>query len=118
MIYEDDIHKRVWAIYEAYKMPDTVMFHIANEAIRGPKERVRFKEMGGIPGVPDFFCGALGKSFFLELKRPDGRLSKAQKELIPRLAHNGMATMVEYSTIEAVRLLQNRGVIDPTVKFS
>ncbi len=118
MIYEDEIHVRVWALYEAYKAPEAVMFHISNEGIRGPRERAKFKAMGGVAGVPDFFCAARQRGFFLELKRAKGRLSDAQKDMIGALGHQGLPTLIAYDLEEAIRLLQRQGVLRDDVKFS
>lgn len=117
MTYEDEIHVRVWAIYQAYKTPESVMWHNHNEGIRGPRERAKFKAMGGVAGVPDFFCAARQRAFFLELKRAKGRLSDAQKDMIGALGHQGLPTLIAYDLEEAIRLLQRQGVLRDDVKF-
>ena len=118
MTSEQSIHERVWALYQAYRSPDAVMFHVASEGIRGPRERATFKAMGGVAGVPDFFCAARQRSFFLELKKPGGRLSVAQKDMIGALGHQGVPTLIAYGLEEAVRFLQRQGVLRADVKFS
>ena len=115
---EQSIHERVWALYQAYRDADAVMWHIANEGIRGPRERAKFKAMGGVPGVPDFFCAARQRAFFLELKRPHGRLSPDQKDLIDAHARQGLPTLVAFTVYEAARLLQIHGVLRSDVTFS
>lgn len=118
MTSEQSIHERVWAIYQAFRAPDAVMFHVASEGIRGPRERAKFKAMGGVAGVPDFFCAARQRAFFLELKRPGGRLSDAQKDMIGALGHHGVPTLIAYNLEEAVRFLQRQGVLRPDVRFT
>jgi len=115
---EDSIQERLWKLYEAYRSYDAVMFHIENEGIRGPRERARFKRMGGIKGVADFFCGARGRSFFLELKGPNGKISDEQFELVSRNVANGISTLFAHSLEQAVKILQHEGVLRSDIKFS
>ena len=118
MTSEQSIHERVWALYEAYGEPDAVMFHIENEGIRGPRERAKFKRMGGVAGVPDLLCMARGRAFFLELKRAKGRVSDAQFELAARCVKHGVSTLFAYSLDQAVAMLQHEGVLRADIKFT
>ena len=118
MTTEQSIHERVWALYVAYGEPGAVMFHIENEGIRGPRERAKFKRMGGIKGPADFFCGARGRSFFLELKRPNGKISDEQFDLANKIAANGVSTLFAKSLGQAVKMLQHEGVLRSDVRFT
>jgi hypothetical protein len=115
---EDSIQERLWKLYEAYRSDDAVMFHIENEGIRGHRERAKFKRMGGVKGVADFFCGARGRSFFLELKRAKGKISDEQFELAAKNVANGISTLFAYSLEQAVKILQHEGVLRSDIKFS
>lgn len=118
MTYEQSIHERVWALYQAFKAPGAVLFHIANEGIRGPRERAKFKAMGGVAGVPDFQWMARGRVGFLEMKRAKGKVSAEQRDFIGAAYAQGVTTHVAYSAIEAAEFLQSTGVLRADVKFT
>lgn len=117
MISEQSIHERVWALFAAYGAPGAVLFHISNEGIRGPRERAKFKAMGGIPGVPDFQWMARGRVGFLELKRAKGRVSDAQQDFCRQAKAQGVTTHVARSVEAAAEFLQTIGVLRADIKF-
>ena len=55
-------------------------FHPPNGGGRSKAEAGVFKALGVRPGVPDICLVFRGKLFGIEVKGPDGRVSKAQRE--------------------------------------
>jgi hypothetical protein len=68
-------------------------YAIPNGGSRHPVEAARLKAQGVLPGVPDIFIPlprGIYHGMYIELKRTrGGRLSQAQKEMIPRLREQG-----------------------------
>lgn len=85
------------------------LFAIPNGGARRPAEAAILKGEGVAPGVPDTMlpvarCGAHG--LFVEMKAPNGRESKEQREKIDELVADGYACVVAYDAecaIEATR---------------
>lgn len=76
------------------KWPELALaFHIANGGSRNKIEAARLKAQGVKAGIPDIFIPVARQGFhglFIELKRrAGGRLSAAQKEVIPLLREQG-----------------------------
>jgi hypothetical protein len=115
---EQSIHERVWAVYQAYKAPGAILYHIPNGEKRGPRVAAKLKRMGVVAGVPDFQCIARGRVSFLELKRARGRVSTVQSEFCGEAYANGVTTFVARSAQEAVECLQSLGVLRADVHFS
>lgn len=88
--------------------PGVVYWHTPNGGDRDGFEAKRFKEIGVKAGLHDLFflrptqfeCGVFGLLFGVELKKLDGRLSKAQKEMHPRLTGAGMAASIVADTLK------------------
>ena len=57
-----------------------VMWHTENEGKRNGRAQMRFKTMGGTPGVADLIWFYGGEFFAFELKTQTGTQSKSQKE--------------------------------------
>ena len=117
MSSEQSIHERVWALFHGYKATGAVMFHIPNGEKRGPRVAAKLKRMGVLAGVPDFCCMARGRVFFLELKRPKGRVSSDQLDFCHEAYAHGVTTFIAYSVEEAVERLQSLGALRADVKF-
>lgn len=69
-----------------------LLFHIPNGGQRKSGEAGRLKAMGTVPGMPDLCLPVRTQRFgalYIELKKPGGKLSKAQEERIPRLREAG-----------------------------
>jgi hypothetical protein len=114
---ESTIQRELWKLIEAYKLPGTRIFHVANGEWRSPRTAKRLKEMGVLPGVPDFCFIAENKVGFLEMKTEKGSLSDVQLDFMGAVAFHGVVVDVAHSVIEGARILQQRGVIDPTIRF-
>ena len=114
---ETKIQIELWKVIEAYRMPGVRIWHVPNGERRDIKTAKRLKEMGVVPGVPDFHYFARRKFGVLELKKPGGKLSKDQIRFMDDADAQGFRCDVAYSVIEAARILQAVGIIDPSIKF-
>jgi hypothetical protein len=74
---------------------------------RKPVEAAILKGLGATAGVPDVLLWHAGKSYAIELKSEDGRLSEAQAEMLRRLADAGTITAVSHGIDRAVRQLED-----------
>jgi len=79
--------KGTWKVRPA-KRPGVIGWHTPNGGSRHGAEAKRFKEMGALAGIPDYFH-LWGGLFGLEFKKPGGVLSEAQRDLIPQLIAAG-----------------------------
>lgn len=115
---ETSIQIELWKLIEAYRLPGVIIYHVPNGEKRHIRTARRLKEMGVTPGVLDLPYIANGRAGYLELKKGDGALSKPQLDFIAQCAGQGVRVDVAYSVIEAAQILQSRGVLDPTIKFT
>jgi hypothetical protein len=85
-----------------------VVFAVPNGGYRGKREAGRLKAEGVKAGIPDIVVpiprGGYG-SLFIEMKRPGGRISPAQKAMMSKLAAVGNRCVVCYSHQEAIGAL-------------
>jgi hypothetical protein len=94
--------------------PGVEIVHIPNGGSRtgGWVEGANLKRIGTVPGVPDLMIlGPNGQARVLEVKRPGGQLSEAQREFLARLDLAGCEYAVVYSVEEAVAACRNWGVV-------
>jgi hypothetical protein len=95
--------------------PDLALgFAVPNGGYRTPTTAAKLQAEGVRPGVPDWMLpvargGHIGLA--IEFKRPDGELSKAQREYLPRLAGAGWKVAIHTDASEALleALLYLRG---------
>lgn len=114
---ETNIQRELWKLIEAFRIPGVIIFHIPNGEKRDIRTAVRLKEMGVMPGVPDFIFHVGGVTGYLELKRTDGRRSDSQKAFFVAAWDQKIKVDIAYSEIEGALILQERGVLDPSIKF-
>jgi len=62
--------------------------------------------LGVTAGAPDILLWHDGKSFALELKSEDGRISEAQPKMLNRLSQAGVFTAVAHGLNAAVVILE------------
>lgn len=63
------------------KFPDALTFHVPNEGLRSYREGAHQKEMGVRAGTPDLVLVSNdNRIMFIEVKKPGGRLTQAQRE--------------------------------------
>ena len=103
---EQAIHRAVIEHLKARCVPGVVYLHPANGGARSTIAGKIFKSLGVVPGAPDLLLWHAGKSFALDLKADDGRLSRAQIDVLGRLMAAGVATAVCHGINEAVTCLE------------
>jgi len=91
------------------KMPGVVGWHTPNGGARSGLEAKRFKEMGVLAGIPDYFM-LWGTLYALEFKKPGGRLSGAQIEMHPRLLAAGAIVHTVDNLDDAKRFCRDNGL--------
>lgn len=103
-----------------FGVPEILLWHTPNGSVyagtKEDRERIgaMMKRQGVRDGVPDIFVavpmlqliskGAAG--LFVEMKTPEGVLSKAQKIMLPELERQGFRTAVCRTVEEAQRVIR------------
>lgn len=108
---EAQIQRVVCEVLNLWGKPGLEWFAVPNGGHRNLVEAVNLKRMGVKPGVPDLFLFYKGKPFGLELKAPNGRLSKYQDAYLGALCNAGVTVCVAYSVDQATRALKEWGLI-------
>lgn len=86
---ETSIHMAI-VHYVNRVIPHNIMFHPANGEKRSKKDAVKLKRMGVRAGIPDLAMPiGCGKILWMEVKKPGGKLSKAQREMHDKLRNFG-----------------------------
>ena len=85
------------------RYPGVLIFHIGNERKCSIATGKRLKAEGIVegvtPGVPDLFIPAW--SCWIEMKKPGGRLSEAQKDMIDYLTRIGHTVIIGFGARDA-----------------
>jgi len=81
------------------RFPGVLIFHIGNERKCSIATGKRLKAEGIVAGIPDYMVPEM--KLFIEMKKPGGKLSPAQKEIIPRLESAGYMVIVGYGARDA-----------------
>jgi hypothetical protein len=81
------------------KYPGTLIFAIPNGGKRDIVTAKKLQMEGVVPGVPDLFVPEL--RLWIEMKKPGGRLSEAQKSMIEYLEGIGHTVIVAYGARDA-----------------
>jgi len=81
------------------RYPGTLIFAIPNGGKRDIVTAKKLQMEGVTPGVPDLFVPAW--SLWIEMKKPGGRLSEAQKDMIEYLTRIGHTVIVAYGARDA-----------------
>jgi len=108
---ESDIQRAVIQHWRVRGVKGSVVAHIPNGEYRPIGTARRLASLGTLPGMPDLFCASNGSVFFIELKRPGGRVSAAQKETFQALREAGVRVHVMSDLDEVIRLLEAEGVL-------
>jgi len=101
-------HQVQVAICQYLDIRGVVHFAIPNGGKRNVITATKLKKEGVKAGVPDLCIIHEGMAFFLEVKKPatpgkgKGRLSPAQKEMIPRLEEAGAEVKIVYSVADVI----------------
>ena len=91
--------------------PDLFVHAVPNDFLRTRSEAAKLKWTGTVAGVPDL-CVAMpgGRSAYLEVKVPGGRLSPEQEDVIARLQAMGVPVAVVRNVEEVRQALTAWGV--------
>ena len=103
---ESDIHKQV-ANYLDLTLPvSSVWSTIGHGGMPlHPRTAARLKAQGLKPGIPDVLIVWQGRAIFVEIKRPGGRLSPAQKAMHERITSAGAVVTTCFSAEDVERYL-------------
>jgi len=109
--YEKDIQKAI-VNYITYACPSVLVFAVPNGSIRTAGGRAGNAVPGLLPGVADLcLIGPGQRVWFIEVKRPGGKISQAQKEFWTSCRARDIPYDVVYSLDEAMATLHEWGLI-------
>lgn len=94
--------------YQDGKVADYIQ-HSPNGGLRSIATAARLKCQGTMAGFPDLFLFVPAGGYhglMIEMKAPNGRLSVAQKKVLPRIESQGYRVEVCYSTESAIEVIQ------------
>jgi VRR-NUC domain len=103
---EDAIQRCVFAHIRARGVSGLVAIHVGNGGYRRPAEARIMSGLGVTPGVPDVLLWHDNKSFALEIKSENGRLSPHQTEMLARLDSAGVVTAVCHGLDASIKCLE------------
>ena len=109
--YEESQIQRAVVNFLRWALPDDAAFYsIPNEGQRGRKAVARLVGMGLRAGMPDLGLCYKGRTIFIELKTPVGRLSPSQRQMHRKLIASGAEVLVLRSLEGVVNALMEMGV--------
>jgi len=111
-ITEHQICTAIWDHYILRGANDVVMLHIPNEGKRSGFTGKRLKDIGLVPGCPDYLIVRSGMAYFLEVKTERGRLSFNQRFMIEELTAVEADVFVGFGLDECLQWLEEIGVLD------
>lgn len=91
---EDDLHKEVITFLRRTLPDAAIVHHSPNESKGNVQWYAKRRALGTVTGWPDLEVFYSGKSLFLELKTPQGRVSTAQKQVHECLSRAGFTVAV------------------------
>ena len=86
------------------------IFAIPNGGSRNKAEAVNLKRQGVLAGVPDIACMIPNSKYhglFIEMKVGSNKPTSKQYDVMQNLTDNGYKCVVCYSSVEAIRELEN-----------
>lgn len=102
-------HQVALVAWFKHKYPDRIIAAIPNGGKRSPLVGMKLKAEGVLAGMPDLFITAPQNGYnglFIEMKvKGKGKLSEAQKSLIPRLEADGYRVDVCFGVDEAKQVV-------------
>jgi len=103
---EAAVQRAVFQQIRARGVPGLVAIHVGNGGYRRPAEARIMSGLGVTPGVPDILLWHECRSFALEIKSGNGRLSQHQTEMLSRLDRAGVYTAVCHGLDETIKCLE------------
>lgn len=88
-----------------------VWMHVPNGGLRSRAEAGRLKAQGTVAGAPDLLIFFEGRTYALELKTVNGRISGAQKAMHQALEAAGVNVAVSFGLNATLVQLANWGII-------
>ena len=108
---EQQIQKAVFQHFAQRSAPGVVAWHTPNGGFRRKAEAAIMKGLGVLPGLPDVIAVKGGKLFALELKKPGGRLTRAQERMLIDLRAAGAMAMHAHGLDQALGQLERWGLL-------
>lgn len=90
--------------------PECLWFHIPNGGNRNAWTGALLKRMGVKAGVSDFIFLAGGKAYFMEVKAPGGRLSRAQRIFLEECENHSLPWALVMSIDDVRQALADWGI--------
>jgi hypothetical protein len=115
---EDSIQRRLVELLGNYCRPDVAWFAVPNGGWRFKRTAAKLKATGVRPGVPDIVILVRGRFHGVELKRENGRTSKAQDGMAVEIERAGGGYHVCRGFREALLCLIELGVFQPRIRFT
>ena len=108
---EANIQRAVCEYLRLQVRPGVFWTHVPNGGKRDARTGAMLKRQGVRPGVPDIYLLYAGRSFFIELKSDNGRLSSAQYQCLREIDDAGGYYCVAYGLDEALDALKVWGLV-------
>jgi len=108
---EQAIQRAVWTHLCQRPAPGVFAFHVPNGGARTAVEAAILRGLGVMPGVPDLIILKDGKTFGLELKARNGRLSDRQIGAIEAMRAAGAIVGHVHGVDEALKWLEQHGLL-------
>jgi len=115
---EFNLHALIGDVLARWCSKDWRYTHIASGEYRTKATAGRLHRMGVRPGWPDFIFLGPHRVCFLELKRPGGDLSDAQKDFAFFAMRNGSGYLLTDSFTDALNALRDWGIVPSTINLS
>jgi hypothetical protein len=108
---EQQIQKAVFEHFRRRAVPGVVAWHCPNGGFRRKAEAAIFAGLGVLPGVPDVIAVKGGRAYFLELKKPSGKLTEAQERMLIDLGAAGCQACHAHGLDQALSVLEQWGLL-------
>lgn len=108
---EDAIQRAVFQHLRQRGAPGVFAFHVPNGGKRKPIEAAIMKGLGVTAGVPDVIAIKGGRTYALEIKTEDGRLTDHQLDVGEKLLAAGAEWCCARGLTAAIRQIEEWGLV-------
>ena len=108
---EDQIQRAIFDHLRSRAAPGVFAFHPANGGFRKPIEAKILVGLGVVAGVPDVIAIKGGRTYALEIKTEEGRLTPRQRETIEAMRAAGAFVCVVYGLNAAIKQIEQWGLV-------